>query len=97
MLDLVGHAHVETQHLAVTHVDVACFQAVLGGTAEEMLLQRHPLDAHAATGGHQGFLQLGVAAGKGIVQLGRQLLAGVPGANGGCDGNGDSQAGKDAN
>lgn len=71
MLDLVGHAHVETHYLAFTHVDIAGLEPVLGGTAEEMLLQRHPLDAHAAAGGHQGLLELGIAADKGIVQLGR--------------------------
>lgn len=97
MLDLIGHTYVEIDHLALTHVDVAGLEPVLGGTAEEMLLQRHPLDAHAAAGADQGLLEVGVAAGKGVVQLGRQLLAGVPGASSGCDGNGDRQAGKDAN
>lgn len=97
MLDVVGHAHVEVDHLAFTHVDVAGLEPVLGSTAEEVLLQRHPLDTQAATGGDQGLLQLGVAAGKRVVQLGWQLLAGVPGASGGCDGDGNRQAGKNAN
>ncbi len=97
MLDLVGHAHVKIDHLALTHVDVASLEPVLGSAAEEMLLQRHTLDAHATTGTDQGLFEFGVAACKGVVQLCRQLLAGVPGACGSCDGNGDSQAGKDAN
>ncbi|MNR28619.1 hypothetical protein D3C85_1459500 [compost metagenome] len=97
MFDLVGHAHIKIHHFAVAQVDVTGLDPVLGGTAEEMLLQRHPLDAHAATGAHQGLLEFGVAANKGVIQLRRQLLAGVPGASGGCDGDGDSQAGKDAN
>ncbi|MNJ01159.1 hypothetical protein D3C73_1606980 [compost metagenome] len=61
-----------------------------------MLLQRGHFDGHAAANPDKGLLQLGIALIDGLLQLRRQLLAGVPGSSGGYDGNGDGQAGKDA-
>ncbi|MNE88668.1 hypothetical protein D3C80_1859960 [compost metagenome] len=61
-----------------------------------MLLKRDHFHGHAAADPKQRLLHFGVAARDRAFQLRRQLLAGVPGASGGCDGDGDGQAGKDA-
>jgi len=96
VLDLVGDAHLEVDRLAIGQVDVAGFYAVVRSAAEEMLLQRGHFDGHVATHTDQGLLQLGIGTADGLLQLRRQLLAGVPGASGGDDGDGDGQAGEDA-
>lgn len=96
MFDTVGETDFEVERLTLAEVDVLGLEPVLRRAGEEVLLNPGQLDGHAAARAEEGFLQLGIANADRMVQLRGQPRAGVPGPGGDCDGNGDSQAGKDA-
>ena len=81
VFDTVGEQQFYAIGVFAKHLALA-LEAVMGGAAEQLAIQRHQFQGRGAVGANHGGLQLLVGVGDGRLQYPFQLGAGVPRATG---------------